>query len=230
LKLTFRAIDGAAVAVEHPTTPLKVAVPATSSMQLLVDNFPFELVSGRIGFAREAAQRGAGVELTETLNFGGGTLHLGHVHHQVTRTAAVWEGRHGSLYGYFVDRTTAEIVRLLSVGKIRDEPSGLAFVPASSSPFVYKQRAGLIVEIAEIGLLNVRQIDKEMATQLPSHSGTQVGGGELFAVPGAGSARGHDSFLLLDQHVGCNVQPPPHRSPDDVVALLADLRVQWIRS
>jgi hypothetical protein len=234
MSITLKAValDGGRVQVQSP-------VGMGGSFSSILDvrltnqgNHVQEFTAGSAGWGAEVAYD-RGIERLDQMDFiSGGWLHIGRteVYEPVLKwvevfSMAVWEGRRWSLFTHrYGESSTQELLSLFEQFDVIEEERGVALWPRNSASAVLDKGASVVFELDDLGLIEIVELNRQTAAQLPRWKGTPTAGGELFLR----RATEQPSFVLVTPSAVAFIQAPELRHRQ--VHLAAELTIQWRRT
>jgi hypothetical protein len=234
MSITLRAValDGGRVRIQSP-------VGMVGSFSSILDmrladqgNHVQEFTAGSAGWGAEVAHD-RGIERFDQTDFvSGGWLHIGRaeVYEPVLKwvevlSMAIWEGRRWSLFTHrYGESSTRELLSLFERFDVIEEERGVALWPRNSVSTVLDKGASVVSELEDLGLIEIVELNRKTAAQLPRWKGTPTAGGELFLK----RATEQPSFVLVTPSAVAFIQAPELRHRQ--VHLAAELTIQWRRT
>lgn len=226
------ALDGGQVRVQ---SPVGMAGSFSSILDVrLADrgNHVQEFTAGSAGWGAEVAHD-RGIERFDQTDFvSGGWLHIGRteVYEPVLKWVevlgmAVWEGRRWSLFTHrYGESSTQELLSVFERFDVIEKEHGVALWPRHSASTVLDKGASVVLELDNLGLIEIVELNRQTAAQLPQWKGTPTAGGELFLK----RATEQRSFVLVTPSAVAFINTPELRHRQ--VHLAAELKIHWWRS
>lgn len=226
----LRAADGSLVTFRSST--LLFGGESSFSVNYVDRGTIREIRTGARDYAMASAQGIQGVEVVERFTLKGWPLRIGRalfidddLEEPEHIVCGAWEADNGSVAVtiHTADETpSSEIIGALDPFDLEDTKEGPVLIDPGSLMQLDTTSAATVVP--GFGLVAVERHTKDVARSLPRWRGTEVRGGELFAMDG-GSDRRHR--LLIGESAVSTIMPADDIPGDVLVRGLADLEVSW---
>ena len=230
MRSDYLAIDGSTV---HIDADAEVARHATATGWVvspsLMRAHPFATHPTGYSEVVEAAVREqrSDIEVTEQSEFSlkEGTLRVGVARFGTPTgnvrevTIGAWEGRTGTLTTSLVGNVVDKLVEVFDSLRFTVRRNGIAV----DSPVVARPRAPeLVVEVSELGIVNVSPATAEVLEHVPRREGARTRFGELFRL-----RRDSMAMLLVSDSAVGRIEPLDGVEPDRAADVAAGLRIEW---